>query len=162
MSLDHLSRLLVDVHQDSSKIMNDLLSQYQRSLLDMIFMGDTQMRNKFNCIVAEEIKPKKSADEYMDKGEFENELKQVLGDIRSCHDIGPDDVVIMGRDGVLLAGEHAINYEELFVAYVSLLVREIFIRNFFVRTFVLDDTYVDCRCKDRHGVALLTSLSCTA
>ena len=95
-------------------------------------------------------------------GEFENELKQVLGDIRSCHDIGPDDVVIMGRDGVLLAGEHAINYEELFVAYVSLLVREIFIRNFFVRTFVLDDTYVDCRCKHRHGVALLTSLSCTA
>ena len=27
ISLDHLSRLLVDVHQDSSKIMNDLLSQ---------------------------------------------------------------------------------------------------------------------------------------
>lgn len=77
VSLDHLSRLLVDVHQDSSKIMNDLLSQYQRSLLDMIFMGDTEMRNKFNCIVAKEIKPKLAADDYMDKGEFENELKQV-------------------------------------------------------------------------------------
>lgn len=140
ISLDHLSRVLVDVHQDSSKIMNDLLSQYQRSLLDMIFMGDTQMRNKFNCIVAEEIKPKRPADDYMDKGEFENELKQVLGDIRACHDIGDEDVVIMGRDGVLLAGPHAINYEELFHAYLSLLVREIFIRNFFIRTFVLDDT----------------------
>ena len=30
ISLDHLSRLLVDVHQDSTKIMDDLLSQYQR------------------------------------------------------------------------------------------------------------------------------------
>ena len=30
ISVDHLSRLLVDIHQDSSQIMNDLLSQYQR------------------------------------------------------------------------------------------------------------------------------------
>lgn len=30
-------------------------------------------------------------------------------------------------------------YEPLLVAYLSLLVREMFIRNFFVRTFVLDD-----------------------
>ena len=67
VSLDHLSRLLVDVHQDSSKIMNDLLSQYQRSLLDMMFMGDTQQRNKYNCVVAKEIRPKLAADDYMDK-----------------------------------------------------------------------------------------------
>jgi WD repeat-containing protein 35 len=33
ISLDHLSRVLVDVHQDSSQIMNDLLSKYQRNLL---------------------------------------------------------------------------------------------------------------------------------
>ena len=37
ISVDHLSRLLVDIHQDSSQIMNDLLSQYQRSLL-VIYM----------------------------------------------------------------------------------------------------------------------------
>ena len=44
---------LVDVHQDSSQIMDDLLSGYQKSLLDMIFMGDTAMRGKFNMIIAE-------------------------------------------------------------------------------------------------------------
>ena len=32
VSLDHLSRLLVDVHQDSSKIVDSLLSGYQRNL----------------------------------------------------------------------------------------------------------------------------------
>ena len=32
ISLDHLSRVLVDVHQDSSTIMNDLLSNFQSSL----------------------------------------------------------------------------------------------------------------------------------
>lgn len=46
ISLDHLSRLLVDLHQDSSQIMSDLLSQYQRSLLDLVFLGDMNMRNK--------------------------------------------------------------------------------------------------------------------
>lgn len=67
ISLDHLSRVLVDVHQDSSTIMNDLLSQYQRNLLEMLFMGDSEQRNKFNCIVAEHIEPKLPADGYMDK-----------------------------------------------------------------------------------------------
>ena len=34
------------------------------------------MRNKYNCILAEEIKPKMPAEDYMDKGDYENELKQ--------------------------------------------------------------------------------------
>ena len=101
ISLDHLSRVLVDVHQDSSSIMNDLLSQYQRNLLDMIFMGDVAQRNKFNCIVAEQIKPKLPADGYMDKGDNENELKQIIGDIRACFDLGANDVILMGRTFLL-------------------------------------------------------------
>ena len=46
ISLDHLSRLLVDVHIDSSKIVDSVISQYQRDLLNLIFMGDAQNRNK--------------------------------------------------------------------------------------------------------------------
>jgi hypothetical protein len=44
ISLDMLSRLLVDVQKDSSQIINDLLSAYQRSLLDMIYSGDQMNR----------------------------------------------------------------------------------------------------------------------
>jgi WD repeat-containing protein 35 len=139
VSLDLLSRLLVDLHQDSSTIMDDLLSQYQRGLLDMLFMGDTMMRNKFNCIVAEQIKPKVDGEDYMDKGDFENELKQVLGDLRACHDLGDKDVIMMGQDGILLCGPHCMQHEHMLFVYLSLLTREIFIRNFFIRTFVLDD-----------------------
>ena len=77
VSLDMLSRLLVDVHQDSSTIMNDLLSKYQKSLLDMVFMGDMDHRPKFNMIIADGIEPFLSAEEYMDRQDNENELKQV-------------------------------------------------------------------------------------
>ena len=39
--LYHLSRILVDVQHDSSEIIDSLISQYQKNILDIIFMGDT-------------------------------------------------------------------------------------------------------------------------
>lgn len=139
VSLDQLSRLLVDVHQDSSAIMNDLLSGYQRDMLDMIFMGDKDARGKFNMIISEGIEPFLPAKDYMDREDNENELKQVIGDLHNAYDVGDDGVLIVGRDGVLVAGANGKDYEVLLIAFLSLLNREMFIRNFFVRTFVLDD-----------------------
>ena len=119
--------------------MNDLLSNFQSSLLDMIFMGDSKNRGKYNMIIAEAIEPFLSAEEYMDRSDNENELKQVIGDIHACYDIGEDGVMITGRDGMIIAGVNAKDYEKIFTAYLSLLTREVFVRYFFVRTFVLDD-----------------------
>ena len=39
--LYNLSRILVDVQHDSSEIIDSLISQYQKNILDIIFMGDT-------------------------------------------------------------------------------------------------------------------------
>ena len=85
ISVDMLSRLLVDVHQDSSQIMNDLLSAYQKSLLDMVFMGDMDQRGKFNMIISEGIEPFCPAIEYMDRQDKENELKQVRKTVSCVH-----------------------------------------------------------------------------
>ena len=46
-------------------------------LMQLIFLGDASNRNKVNLIIANEITPHLTAEEYMDKGEYENELKQV-------------------------------------------------------------------------------------
>ena len=40
ISIDMLSRLLVDVHQDSSNIAESLLSFFQKQLLSMVYNGD--------------------------------------------------------------------------------------------------------------------------
>lgn len=58
MSVDHLARVLVDIQQDSSKIMNSLISSYQRALLDLVFCDDASNRNKFNLLIADAITPK--------------------------------------------------------------------------------------------------------
>ncbi|RLN48413.1 hypothetical protein BBJ29_009715 [Phytophthora kernoviae] len=139
ISVDLLSRLLVDIHQDSSEIMDDLLSSYQTSLLDMVFLGDIANRGKFNMIMADQIDPFMPGLEYMDRGDFENELKQVLGDIHCAYDIGEDSVLIVGRDGMLIAGSASKRFEKVFISYFSLLCREMFLRSFFTRIFVLEE-----------------------
>ena len=48
-------------------------------------------------------------------------------------------MLIVGRDGMLVAGANAQDAEELLVCYLSLLCREMFIRNFFTRTFIMDN-----------------------
>ena len=68
------------VHIDSSKIAESLLSFYQRGLLEMVYMDDEENREKFNLLVCDGITPKLEASRYMDREENENELKQVLGD----------------------------------------------------------------------------------
>ncbi|POM63337.1 LOW QUALITY PROTEIN: Hypothetical protein PHPALM_21286 [Phytophthora palmivora] len=145
LCVDHLARLLVDVDLDSSKIINDLLSPHQRALLDMLFMGDARSRNKFALLTASGISPKLPARAYLDRGEKENELKQVLGELHSVHDIGQDDKLLVGHDGMLLAGPNANKHEPLLVAHLALLSRELVVRFFFKRTFILGDVLARAR-----------------
>ncbi|KAK1932022.1 Uncharacterized protein P3T76_012522 [Phytophthora citrophthora] len=145
LCVDHLARLLVDVDLDSSKIINDLLSPHQRALMDMLFMGDARSRNKFALLTASGISPKLPARAYLDRGEKENELKQVLGELHSVHDIGKDDKLLVGHDGMLLAGPNANKHEPLLVAHLALLSRELVVRFFFKRTFILGDVLARAR-----------------
>ncbi|POM77276.1 Hypothetical protein PHPALM_5364 [Phytophthora palmivora] len=94
--------------------MDDLLSSYQTSLLDMVFLGDIANRGKFNMIMADQIDPFMPGLEYMDRGDFENELKQVLGES---------------------AGSTSKRFEKVFISYFSLLCREMFLRSFFTPIF---------------------------
>ena len=145
ISLDHLSRLLVDVQQDSSKIVDSVISLYQRALLELIFCGDAENRDKVNLIIANEITPHLTAEEYMDKGEYENELKQVLGDTRAAFDISEHDTLIFGAHGILVAGPNSRHHEPLLCSYLQFISMDIFVRNFFARMFVTLDKMKNCR-----------------
>ncbi len=139
ISLDHLSRILVDVQQDSSKIVDSVISKYQRDLLNLIFVGDASNRNKVNLIIANEITPHLTAEEYMDKGEYENELKQIIGDTKAAYDISENDTLIFGAHGLLVCGPHARSYEPLLCAYLQFITLDIFLQNYFARLWILSD-----------------------
>jgi hypothetical protein len=139
ISVDLLSRLLVDVTQDSSAISSDLTSTYQKAMLELVFLGDPLLRPKYNVIMAERIKPFATAEQYLDRAEHENELKQVLGAIERVYVIDDANAIILGRDGLLFAGPQWEAAQEVLVAYGRLLAREVFIRNVFARLFILDE-----------------------
>nr|CCA23763.1 conserved hypothetical protein [Albugo laibachii Nc14] len=145
ISVDLLSRLLVDIHQDSSEIMDDLLSSYQTSLLDVTYLGDVANRGKFNLIFADEIYPFMPSNEYLDRGDYENELKQILGDLHCAFGIGEESLLMLGREGILIVGPASRRFESLLVSYFSLLCREMFLRSFFNRIFVLQEHLKEIR-----------------
>jgi len=139
ISLDHLSRLLVDVQQDSSAIVDSIVSGYQRDLLQLIFLGDASNRNKINLIIANEITPHLTAEEYMDEGEYENELRQVIGDTKAAYDISEHDTLIFGAGGLLVAGPNSRHHEPLLCAYLQFITIDIFVQNYFSRLWILND-----------------------
>jgi hypothetical protein len=145
ISLDHLSRLLVDVHMDSSKIVDSVLSSYQRTLLDLVFCGQAASRNKINLIIANEITPYLTAEEYMDKGEYENELKQVIGDTRAAFDISEHDTLVFGAYGLLIAGPNSRHHEPLLCSFLQHEAINLFTQNFFARMFIVVDDMAHVR-----------------
>eukprot|EP00004_Rigifila_ramosa_P001937 TRINITY_DN11949_c0_g1_i1.p1 TRINITY_DN11949_c0_g1~~TRINITY_DN11949_c0_g1_i1.p1 ORF type:complete len:646 (-),score=157.07 TRINITY_DN11949_c0_g1_i1:101-1819(-) len=138
LSLDLMSRFLADVHGDTSTLLDSLLSSYQRGLLDVVFHSHAQHRDKFNVIFADAITPRVAADQYMDKEDKENELKQVLGQTRSAHDLPDGSLVILGAHGILLAGKESVRHERVVCSFLQLQSLNIFLKNFFTRLLVLD------------------------
>jgi len=146
ISLDHLSRLLVDIHIDSSTIANTFISSYQRFLLNALYTDQPDRRAKYNLILAQGITPLMPADKYMDKEAHENELKQVLGATRTAFDLGgpQKEIIIFGSEGLLLTGDDSasdlggmkiIRHEQMLLAFLSLMGRQLAIRQFFSRIF---------------------------
>ena len=106
-------------------------------MLDIVYLNDAEGRDKYSAILCEQINPIDVAEAYMDKGEKENELKQVLGDTYNSWDLGDKEVLIMGQRGILLCSPNFMKYEELVVTYLSLMTRNLFMRSLFQRANIL-------------------------
>ena len=130
---------------DSSRLVDALLTRTQNEIIDLVFRGDGLNRNKVNLIVANEIVPHLTAEEYMDKGEYENEIKQVLGETRAAFDISQYDTLIFGAHGMLLTGPNSRQYEPLLCAYLQFVSLDLFIRNYYNRLNILQDDVRDVR-----------------
>ena len=62
ISLDLLSRVMVDLQQDSSQLIDSLVAEHQRGLLDIVYYGDRENRDKYTLILDKSyiLKPKPS------------------------------------------------------------------------------------------------------
>jgi len=140
VSLDLMSRLLMDIQNDSTRIIDSLVSEYQRSMLDVVFYGDRGSRDKFTVVLSEMINPKMTAELYLDSAEHESEIKQVIGDTYSAHDLSEDDILIVGKIGLLISGRGCARFEPILISYVTMICRDRFVKYFYARVFLMDES----------------------
>jgi hypothetical protein len=139
LSVDDLSRVMVDIHQDSSEIMNDIISQHQKDLMNTVFLGDADNRPKFNLLMCDAIYPALSGKFFMDRSEREYEIKQVVGDVVHGTLVGDTDTLILGREGIVYAGPNAVAADALLIATIFICGKEQFLRAYFIRMFILNN-----------------------
>ncbi|EKX48944.1 hypothetical protein GUITHDRAFT_68453, partial [Guillardia theta CCMP2712] len=121
ISIDLLSRTIVDIMQDSSTIIESILTENQKDLLFSLFQQSLHLRPKYNCFLAQKIDPLfLSFSQYMDGGDHENEIAQLIGSVRSGHDLAKQHFLFVGSTGILLVGEQAHEYDSFLVPYCSL------------------------------------------
>lgn len=138
VSCDLMSRMMVDVIQDTSVMLNDLLTSSQRRAINTIYRGNAASRNKYCLIYADKADPVMKADMYKDRGEYENELRQVLGEIRIAKDIGVGgDFVITGSDGMLIVGRKLRKYDRITVVFGEVMGIQSFMKNSYGRLTIL-------------------------
>lgn len=140
ISLDHLSRVLVDVLQDSSRVLDTILSTRQRAMIELVYRGYQMNRPKFYLMLAAKINPKKPVEDYLDRDKQENELRQVLGEVTGAEQITKNDVFIFGHNGIIVAGPQRFQYEQLLCTYAYLQSRHQFIGSVLLRMLGMMDT----------------------
>merc|ERR1711959_188797 len=147
ISLDHLSRVLVNVLQDSSRVLDTILSTRQRSMIELVYRGYQMNRPKFYTILCEKINPYMPAEDYLDRSNKENELRQVLGEVTGAENVTKNDCFIFGHNGIIASGPQRFQYEQLLCTYGYLQSRHQFIGSVLLRMLGMMDTLRELRAK---------------
>lgn len=146
LSIDKLTRVLSDIVLDSSRMINTLLSTYQRRLLDLVYFGTPEYRNKFVLMVAKEIIPDHSASRFNDGEDLENELNQVLSSTHIFQDMtNSNDKLFYGLEGLIIVSKNSEKYEDLLPILLFYLSIDIFQKNYFSKMFMLWDEIKEAR-----------------
>ncbi|HUX98896.1 MAG TPA: hypothetical protein VMV49_05040 [Candidatus Deferrimicrobium sp.] len=152
-SLDNISRVIADLVSDSSRMMHNLLSTYQRRLLDLVYYGRPDDRNKFSIITARNIDPNQKANLYVDELSYQNELNQIVKQVYYGKDLKDGGKCFFGSEGMILVSKNIEAYDELIAVIGFFQGLDIFQKNYFSKMFMLWDEVRDARTLvDKSGV----------
>ncbi|MHA1345917.1 MAG: hypothetical protein ACTSVO_13115 [Candidatus Heimdallarchaeaceae archaeon] len=88
MSIDKITRVVADLCQDSSVVIDSLLTEFQRNFIEIIF-GNPIHRPKTICYVGDDIKIRHDdINDYYDGEDCEIELSQILGEGHEVFQVG--------------------------------------------------------------------------
>ena len=133
-SMDSLSRVVADLVEDSSKVMDTVLNNYQKRLLNLVYAGLSHQRDKFVVITAEKLVPEVTdINDFLMRPELNSEINQVITRAHSTFTISDGSHVILGTSGVFLITEHPETYKHVMVLFPLLNSIRAFQSNVFAR-----------------------------
>ena len=145
-SIDRFTRIIADIIDDSSKMMNTLISNFQRRLLNLTYFGQAEVRNKFIFMVATDISPKLGkTEEYLDGEDLQNEINQIIETVYKVKNLKNKGMIFLGTNGVILVSNNSSEYDEILYVASFLFSFDLLQRNLFSRLQMLYDANQDTR-----------------
>ena len=80
--------------------------------------------SKYVAIIAGQFQPFMKPPEYLDGSDYESRLSSLLGRCIEAHELSPGECIIMGSNGIFLAGKRCDRYEDLISAHVRAKAKE--------------------------------------
>ena len=144
-SLDDTTAIIADLVQDTSLMMEALLSQFQRRILTLVF-GKTPNRPKFIIAICSELEPGQAhAADYQDGERQENEINQIVDIAYKFLDLNPEEKLILGTNGLILVTSRPEHFQPVLTFYGSLRALQLFQATFFARLRKMWDRMKDLR-----------------
>lgn len=144
-SLDAISHIRADLIEDTSVMMDALLTQFQRRALRSIF-GTTPFRPKFVVAMTSALLPEQpSAEGYHDRESQQNEIDQIVGTSYDFFDLPPTEKVILGKLGMILVSPRPEHFSQVVSFYSFVRSLQMFEAVFFNRLRQMWDMVKDIR-----------------
>ncbi len=137
VSLDKLTRVNADLVVDSSTILDTLLTHNQIRILDAMYRGKSHNRGKFIMAIGEDIAPHlKSASEYRDGEDYQNELEQIIGTLEEAETLKDGSFIFVGTLGSILVTQNLKDFEDFVGLYALVRALDVFMDEYFARLWL--------------------------
>ncbi len=144
-SLDETSYILADLIEDTSIMIEALLTQFQRRALRSVY-GRTPFRPKFTVASTSALVPSQpQAVGYHDREDQENEINQIVGVAYDFFDLPPTEKIIIGTHGIIFISSRPEHFSALLNFYSFVRSLQIFQGIFFARLRQMWDMVKDIR-----------------
>ena len=132
-SLDETSAIMADLIEDTSIMIEALLTQFQRRVLKAVY-GDTPFRPKFTVAMTSALLPEKdTAMDYHDREAQEIEINQLVGIAYNFFDLPPTEKVILGTGGMIFISARPEHFHNVLSFYSFIRSLQLFHGVFFAR-----------------------------
>jgi hypothetical protein len=144
-SIDAATALVAGVVEDTSMMLEALLTQFQQRALKLVY-GSSHFRPKFVIATTSAIIPRQeSAEGYRDGEDQENEINQLLGAAYDFIDLPNGDQLILGINGIILVSSNPEAYGAVLSLFSAMKALQVFQTAFFTRLRKMWDIINDLR-----------------